>query len=121
MIKEPKIKIGEYDVISSGEILTHDNHDISFDFESIMFTFSFVCDENKEKSKLNAHVDENNKNHLHIELINFDNSLGRGLINPIEVGELEGKKLYIQFIVSNLETKSTRIFEYTWLTNKKED
>jgi len=51
---------------------------------------------------------------LVISLYNFDNSLGQGRLDPMEIGNLSGRKLFATFFVLTTET-NVRQFNYTFM------
>lgn len=51
---------------------------------------------------------------LVINLYNFDNSLGQGKMEPMEIGTLSGRRLFVIFFVNTIE-KSLRQFNYTFM------
>lgn len=116
-MENPIIQIGEYEVVSNGTIITHDNKDIIFRFDELTFVISFCNDENEKEGIIKAEAPEGGKS-LVIKLINFNESLGRGLIDPAEVGIVNGKQLLLHFYVTSLNTKSTKVFQYSWLTKE---
>lgn len=109
-----KINIGEYEVLESGVVITHLDKGIQFHINGLTFDISFK--ENKEENtKINASVSDTDPKHLNIELVNYDNNLGQGLIEPAEVGTINEKSIYLHFETSKLGNTKTRTFTYTWL------
>lgn len=117
MNSDLKVKVGDYEVYDSGIIITHENKDITFEIKTLKVRIRFEKNEQtKEHDIKKTLVDYDTC--LQLTLVNFDNSLGTGLTVPIEIGFMNGSKLYLQFIVYSLSDKGTKMFSYTWLTKK---
>lgn len=108
------ISIGEYEVVASGVVITHLDKGIQFHIGSLTFDISFVSNQELDKPKIHAEAAPDNPKCLKIQLINYDDNFGKGLVYPTEVGTLGGKNLYLQFSTSTLGDTKTRSFEYTW-------
>ena len=110
-----RICIGEYEVLASGVVLTHLDKGIQFHIGSLTFDVSFSTNQELDKPKINAKASPDNPKCLKIELINYDDNFGKGLIFPVEVGTLDKKIIYLKFSTSTLGDTETRSFVYTWL------
>ena len=110
-----RISIGEFEVLASGVVLTHMNKGIQFYIDELVFDVSFKTNEDSDKPSINATVSSDNPRHLNIVLINYDDNFGKGLVYPVEVGTLNDKTIYFQFMTSTVGKTETRVFEYTWL------
>ncbi len=76
----------------------------------------FCFDESISKSEVKNYVKDNT---LVIECINFNNSLGTFSTDPIDVGEMFGKKLSLHIWSSlNGQNKKIRMFQYTLFMEK---
>ena len=115
------IGIGEFEVIKSGVVITHLDKGIQFHINGLTFDISFKKDNTTDKSLIKAEVASNDSKCLLLSLINYDNTLGQGLVKPAEVGTLNNRILYLHFMVSKLGDTETRIFEYTWLVKDKDN
>lgn len=97
--------VGEYEVIGSGCAPSLSNMPLKLTVEDLSFTFDFVSDsEIKGKKVTKNNIDD--KNGV-FTLLNFDNSLGSGLLNPWYLGIISERKLYVTF--------------WIWTPNIKED
>ncbi len=54
-------------------------------------------------------------NVLVINFVNFNNPIGTELINAIEIGTLDGRRLFCHFRVLGMNESSNRVVFYTWL------
>ena len=112
-----KISVGEYEVYDNGVVLSHGNKDILFEIKNLQVRLKFETD--SQNSSYNANLSLiDNDSCLLVTLVNFNNSLGTGLTNPVEIGIINGSRLYLQFVVYRLGDSDTRLFSYTWLTQK---
>ena len=117
MNNDVKLKVGEYEVYDSGTIITHDNKEIVFEIKNLKVKILFKTDSEKKAHDANITLVEGGSC-LQIALTNFDNSLGTGLTEPIEIGIINGSRLCLQFLVHALNDGGTKMFSYTWLTKK---
>ena len=104
-----KIKTGDYDVMASGivHLLAEKESTLSVEDLSMKITF-----DNKGKEPAIKGEQEDAKN-IKITLSNFNNSLGQGNTQLIEIGEKDGRKLFLAFRVFFLKGADTKTFEYT--------
>ena len=121
-----KIKVStQYHVIlDSGTIILPANEYCEFEIENLRFRFSFFerAEENDQEKKseiTGALVQEGGGSYLSFNIVNFDGpfSTPRRLL---EVGTLNGKKLFFSFSVGALvgNDNPSRMFHYTWYTEK---
>jgi len=88
-----------------------------FEIKNLKFKVVFANNEEIKDYSASVHLIENS--YMQITLTNFNNSLGTGLTVPFEVGHLNGRKLFLQFIVYTLGETGTKMFAYTWLIQKE--
>lgn len=117
MNNDMKICVGEYEVYDNGAVLSHGDKDILFEIKNLKIKIKFEND--PEDSNYKANITLENNTCLLITLVNFNNPLGTGLTNPVEIGTINGSHLYLQFIVYRLGESDTRMLSYTWLTKKE--
>ena len=118
MNNDMKISVGEYEVYDSGSVLSHGDKDILFEIRNLKIRIKF--ENNPEVTNYTANINLIDGNTcLQITLINFNNQIGTGLTNPVEIGTINGSRLYLQFVVYRLGESDTRLFSYTWLTRKE--
>lgn len=103
-----KITTSGYEVIASG-IVHLTEQDVKFSLANIVIKYLFKTDSGGLRLSAEVVSDE-----LVISLHNFNNSLGQGKIEPIEVGTLDGRKLFATFYVNTNEA-NVRQFIYTFM------
>lgn len=109
-----KVKVGDFDVLESGTVITMRDADIHFFIKELEYVFQFAkTEENEAKIRMVS----NDGRKLVVELQNFDNSLGTGNVNPIPMGKLDGKDLFILFRVTQLD-EGGKTMHYSWLSKK---
>ena len=107
-------------VLLSGSVVGFENNpsftfelsdkETNFNFKIIM---DFVEDEKKEKTEAETTVDTE-KNEVKVKCINFNNDLGTGLTNAVEIATIGGKKIFWRYIctkMSSLPVLSYSIYE----------
>lgn len=107
-----RVKVGDFDVLESGTVITMRDADIHFFIKGLEYVFRFIKTEGEEAG---IKMVSNNGQKLVVELQNFDNSLGTGNVNPIPMGKIDGKELYILFRVTQLN-EGGKTMHYSWLT-----
>jgi hypothetical protein len=109
---------GNKEIFDSGVIITFENEPITFKFEDLTFTIIFLSS-SKVKGE-DIHSVQISNHELHLHLINFDNSFGTGTIEPLQLGFINDKLLFLNFIVTSLENCSQKSFQYTWYIDGEE-
>lgn len=114
-----KIEIGEYEVYSSGTLITNLNEElVKFHIEDLYFEFLLKDDTSNKEQYLKASA-INDKKGVRLEFINFNNSLGSGNTTPIRLAQIKNKSLHLNFrIYAMIGDKgvSGKTIHYTWLT-----
>ena len=111
-----RIKVGDFDLIESGSIITMKDADIHFYIEDLEYVFRFV---NTEEKGAKMHIASNDGKKMEIELQNFNDAIGIGNVNPIPMGTVQGKSLFMFFRVTQLEDGG-KTMHYTWLSKPLE-
>ncbi|MES2284810.1 MAG: hypothetical protein V4547_03910 [Bacteroidota bacterium] len=114
-----KKKVGELDVIANDTLHISGDQISSLEISSLTIKFSFIKDientESRYRGKAEGKV-------LTLELINFANSLGEGAIEPVKLGHLLSRKLYVSFYVYTIDLeKGLRILSYSLYLGGKKD
>lgn len=103
-------------ILDSGSAITYSNTaELSFSVE-MDNTFSFKVILKFENTDNNQYELKHNisDNTIILTCVNFDNPLGTGTTNPIELATYNGKKIYFNFWVYALGAKSLRKVAYTF-------
>lgn len=118
MIKS--IVSGKYRVIDSGSIILFD-HESSLELTvevgigfTIILEIAFASNPDLGRVIKND-IDEKN-NRIKFTCMNFDNSLGTGTIQPLEIAKYMDKKVYIHiwtYLFGNKNATYTRKVDYT--------
>lgn len=97
------------ELVKSGMVHITENSELKITIDNLTLLFAFENDDSKQPVEKNL-IDNST---LRICCNNFKNSLGEGIISPIEIGSLGGKKLYVSFFVwtPNI-SQGKRIFNY---------
>lgn len=114
-----KIQIGEYDLYESGSLISGGGQPTEFFFPNFSVQVKFENTENKSEQAMIFNLEEEHKR-LVISLKNFTNTLGIENVEPIEVGKINNRKLYLQFRVYGMDNSENKLFHYTWLLEKED-
>ena len=113
-----------YEILENDTVLLPrkvSNLRLHFKFEEFEFDFQmqFIVNEENPEQNLKLKIEGTL---IRVECTNFNNPLGTGTIEPIEIATIDGKKLFIHFwsyLFGNEEKKQrTRRVEYTVLIER---
>lgn len=119
-----EILLGEKKVLYNGNIVGISDEPVIFKISQLIFEINIYDDILKSEPRVFTEIAENNERMI-INLVNFDNSLGRGNIKPLILGTLNGRELLFSFKVysshnsNNLNKITTYSLEYTFYSGKK--
>lgn len=118
------ITTGNFEIIDSGAVIVPSCEYLEFEIKSLRFRFIFQENKDTEGHQTTPNItgtlaNDGVSDYLSITVINFK-SLFASPNQMLEVGTLEGKKLYVRFSVVPIgaENEQTRIFNYTWYKEK---
>lgn len=111
----PKISsyVGELEVIGNGIAPSSIESKLKLVYDDLQFEFDFI--NNKEINSHNIELKIIEKKMVFV-LTNFNNSLGTGIIKPLEIGHHNGRRLYISFwVITPSASEELRIINWTML------
>lgn len=104
-----KITTSGYEVIASG--LVHlTEPELKIELSGLKIKYRFSSD--NEGTRLSSDIIDNE---LILTLYNFNNPLGEGKLDPIEIGNIGGRKLMATFFVVTPQLSNLRQFGYTFM------
>jgi hypothetical protein len=106
-----QIRTGGYDVLAGGTVITADGKNLEFQIDNLRFVFSFLSDNGATRMEPGPV----SSSALTLLLFNFNNSIGSGTTEPIEIGTVRGRKLLLSFMVYSMNPDSTKTVHYTFL------
>lgn len=111
----PIIKTNSKEVVSTGTVISYNNEPIEISFPTsnggLVILFVFSNDETGEP-RVNANVVSEKK--LELTFFNFNNSLGQGNTEPMQIGELNNKQLYLNFRIYALDKTAAKTLHFTF-------
>lgn len=115
-----KITTGGATVVASGSVFSYEDKPIEItllDVESpgLTYTLKFSFEDDAENSTPRYRFGKDHSNVcFHMELINFNNPIGTGMLSPFSVASNKlGISYYITFMVNSWERKCSKLFSYT--------
>lgn len=111
------IKVGDLTLINSGSIITPQGAPIHFYIKDLEYVFTFV-DNEEEKAQL-KYISNNGKK-LEIEMSNFNDIIGIGNINPLPMGKVDNKEIFLMFRVSTLK-EGGKTMQYSWYLKEQSE
>jgi len=91
-----RIYSGNFELFESGVAQTAFDKSIKFDFDDISMEVVFLFDKDKGRKQREFSVNEE-KNGLLLKLINYEDSTPAGLVSPVHIGDLDGRKLFFNY------------------------
>ena len=114
-----EIKVGEYDVFKDGTIISTENENIDFVFvEEVDFVIRIVFVSDSTVQEPTIVGEPFGKGGAKLIFRNFNNSIGLGSVKPLVIGTLNGRSLFLNYIVYAL-SMGGKSFQYTWLLGKE--
>lgn len=112
----PKIKSGPYEVFWSGVVVSFKDNPIEFLLtdEPNPLTISFHFKNRKEKPEQALEVAPATDRALNIFCYNFNNPLGIGNTEPIEIGVLANRKLFLYYRIYTLGETTEKEMHFAW-------
>ncbi|MCR4828269.1 MAG: hypothetical protein K5864_02285 [Bacteroidales bacterium] len=106
------IKVGSYEILESGCVTSFNNGDTVFTLtEGMVVRLCFVT---TEDGKQDMSADMNEKKELQINIQNFNNPLGTEFIEPIEIGNYNGRKLFLHIKIIGMQNNNNKTIIHTW-------
>lgn len=112
-----KIEIDGYEIISTGTVMTVEGKKLLFTIEDLKYELEFKDNTETTEPMISSNVIIDGKG-LEIFFENFNNSLGAGNVEPIELGKVGDRKILLIYRVYALTASKSKIFHYTWLLEK---
>lgn len=106
----------DYTIVDSGAVITYSGmSDLTLSVKANKdFTFSIVIRFESAKEKEQKIERNVSGNLITLTCVNFDNSLGTGTAEPLDIATIEGKKLYLNLWAYALGAGAQRYIVYTF-------
>ena len=126
MLKLNRMTSGDNVIVASGIAMTFEENPLDLylvDEERSLqchVRFSFISDMNVQGPLVRTQgIDENHG--IDIVLVNFEHSLGRGIVNPIEIAHRQGgETLFLSFTVNTYTESTSKQIMYTVFSREME-
>ncbi len=100
-----------YEVFESGTVISFRDEPVTFELAAdLKIRFVFRGDQDSPETSFNAI----NPNELEIIFSNFNNPLGAGNTEPIQLGTLNNKALYLSYRILALVGAQGKTIHYSW-------
>ena len=110
------VNVNNYELMHSSVVHIEGHQDVELDIDGLKLKFIFIEDDSEKSSGYKGVLEGDV---FVMRLRNFNNSLGEGVFKPIELGNLDNRKLYLTFYVNTFKRKDRR-FEYNFFLGAKE-
>lgn len=114
------IKFGQrIKVFESGTIIQFNQEPFLFELRGVVDLVSTLQIEVRfltsvENTETLISFENGGVNHLIINLTNFNNKIGHGNVEPLTIGTLDNKELFLSFRVTSGNENFSRTLEYTF-------
>ena len=111
-----QIKCSTYNVSETGSVITFKDNPLEMIFKEREkeFIFRFYFKRDKKDRTERAEFSQINQYELEIFLYNCNRAFGIGTLEPLEMGYLYNRKLYLSYRVFALADSPEKLFTYTW-------
>ena len=122
---EQSLKIGNYEVLSTGSVLIPKDEYAEFSFDTLNFRIIFREEKDDEGKVTNGHYELNIPSSgecLEIIMYNQNRAMFSSSPNFIAVATLGGRKLFLKFCIHSINIKDNyedKLFFYTWYWEKQ--
>lgn len=119
---EPNIMSGDAKIILTGTVIQFNRNPIEININFPDFPFKWILKfENDIKIHDNSlKATAPNQNTLETTFINFNNPVGVGSTNPLNIGKVGGENLYINYRIYSLSDNTDKTVHYTIYTKAGE-
>lgn len=108
-----KITAGEYEVLESGTVISFGIEPLTFHLApDLIIRFVFLKDDLASENTVQYLAID--KATLEMRLVNFNSTLDTGTKEPIRIGYLNGRNLYLNFRTRTTDMRFSRTIDYTW-------
>jgi len=104
--------IDNTEVVESGTIITFNNNPVTFSIENLQIRLIFLDNPSVNGNSIEYQLISGLE--LNINCINFHHTIGIGNTNPLSLGELRGRRLYLNFRVYSLGPNLDRTIHYSF-------
>lgn len=109
---------GDNEIYETGLVIAFKNEPLLFNItRDLKITISFKNDDSDKKQRMEPQYI--NSKELELVLVNFNNSLGTGTTEPLPLGNINNRPLFLNFVVYTLGENSQKTFQYSWYLGKE--
>jgi len=109
---------GDYDIIDSGTVISFGGESVIFRLpDNLIIRFAFLTDDSNNTHSIQYH--QHSETDLEVRLFNFNNPLGTGNIEPIHIGNINNRPLFLNVRVHFLNASLSRTIHYTWYLQRQ--
>jgi len=109
-VAQSTVASGKAEILASGSVITFRSEPLRIRFAGLALVLKFQTDDKKKGTRMHGHADGKE---LQLTLTNFNSPLGSGTSEPIRIGTLGGKNLYLNFRVYALNNAADKTVHYT--------
>lgn len=113
-----KLYTKDKEIIDSGLVITFKNEPIIFELRDDMKITVFLTEDDSIDDQ-RIDIDPISRENMELKLVNFNNSLGTGNSNPLQLGSIDNKHLYLNIVVYSLGKDTQKTLQYTWFLDKE--
>lgn len=103
----------DFEILDAGTVISFKDEIVTFKLaDDLKIAMRFKNDKSVSEQKMD--FVEVNSTSLEIILTNFNNPLGTGNAAPLALAKINGKRVYLNFIVHALDETANKSIHYTW-------
>ena len=118
-----QIRSKSHNVLETGSVISYKDNPIEMIFteNGKEFIFRFYFKRDRKDTSERAEFNTINQYELEIVLFNCNRAFGIGTLEPLEMGYLYNRKLYLSYRVFSLSDSPEKLFTYTWYLGDIDD
>jgi hypothetical protein len=111
-----KIKCGDFEALDSGSVIGFENKPVEMrmDINGEECLFRFVFEEDPENREGRTEFLSLSSKELEIQIINSTSAFGMGTVEPVELGNINGKDLFLSYRIFTSSNSEEKLLHYTW-------
>ena len=110
-----RVQTPKYEIIRNGTVITINGNPIDFYLNGLTYQFSFQQDISTQNVEVKASPIDGNPLAIRLLFLNMDKApLGYGSKEPVKVGNIDNRAIYLNFRIYALQGAADFLIHYTW-------
>ncbi|WP_027388385.1 DUF6864 domain-containing function [Chryseobacterium gregarium] len=104
-----------FEIIATGSVISFKDENINFDIApGFKVVVNFVTDESQDEKETQIQYNGTEGSGLEITFINADNALNRGTTEPVLIGFMNGRNVYLNLAIDGYGKGLQKLLHFTF-------